>query len=161
MLAACAALHAEVPELINYQGLLNDPMGNPVSGNRTMVVRVYDAPSGGNMTYEETIGTVEVANGTFSFEFGSAGGGIAAVLDGTGEYLALSVNGTEEDTRTRLLAVPFALKATSAQSIASVSGGNSVSSNATGISFTGDAAANTRTNLGLSAIASSVQGCGG
>jgi hypothetical protein len=161
LLAACAALHAEVPELINYQGLLNDPMGNPVSGNRTMVVRVYDAPSGGNMTYEETIGTVEVANGTFSFEFGSAGGGIAAVLDGTGEYLALSVNGTEEDTRTRLLAVPFALKATSAQSIASVSGGNSVSSNATGISFTGDAAANTRTNLGLSAIASSVQGCGG
>lgn len=62
-----------VPSLINYQGRLTDAQGNPVTGNRTMAVRIYDAPIGGNMTYEESIGTVAVANGLYSFQFGSGG----------------------------------------------------------------------------------------
>ena len=103
-------LAAQVPSLINYQGRLTDGSGSPVSGNRTMAVRLYDAATGGNMTYEETIGTVGVANGTYSFQFGASGSGIVSVLSGQ-DYLALTVNGTEETTRTRLLAVPFALKA--------------------------------------------------
>ena len=103
-------LAAQVPSLINYQGRLTDGSGNPVSGNRTMAVRLYDAATGGNMTYEETIGTVGVANGTYSFQFGASGNGIVSVLSGQ-DYLALTVNGTEETTRTRLLAVPYALKA--------------------------------------------------
>ena len=103
-------LAAQVPSLINYQGRLTDGSGNPVSGNRTMAVRLYDAATGGNMTYEETIGTVGVANGTYSFQFGASGNGIVSVLSGH-DFLALTVNGTEESTRTRLLAVPFALKA--------------------------------------------------
>jgi sulfatase modifying factor 1 len=104
------SLHAGVPSLINYQGRLTDAQGNPVTGNCTMVVRIYDAPTGGNMTYEETIGTVALANGTYSFRFGLAGSGIVGILTGN-DYLALSVNGSEESTRTRLLAVPYALKA--------------------------------------------------
>ena len=193
-------LAAQVPSLINYQGRLTDAQGQPVIGNRTMAVRIYDAASGGNMTYEETLGTVAVGNGTYSFRFGSGGAvvvsanetiattnGTHQVFSGTlqgtpssgtpslsdgaytwtasggsshsdafsvtyngtakrfqvvylsqvplagraivatyqtteqetidaslanGEaYLALSVNGTEESTRTRLLAVPYALKA--------------------------------------------------
>jgi hypothetical protein len=111
LLLGAFTLHAGVPSLINYQGRLTDAQGNPVTGNRTMVVRVYDARSGGNMTYEENIGTVAVANGTYSFQFGGAGEGIIGILVGFSDYLALSVNGTEESTRTRLLAVPYALKA--------------------------------------------------
>ena len=101
-------LTAQVPSLINYQGRLTDAQGQPVTGNRTMAVRIYDAASGGNMTYEESIGTVAVGNGTYSFQFGASGNGVVTVLSGQ-DYLALSVNGTEESTRTRLLAVPFAL----------------------------------------------------
>ena len=193
-----------MPSLINYQGRLTDAQGQPVSGNRTMAVRIYDAASAGNMTYEESIGTVAVTNGTYSFRFGSGGavvvsanetiattngtnqvfigtlqgtpssgtpslsdgaytwtasGGssnsdafsvtyngtakrfqvvypsevpmagraivasyetteaepIEASLVGGEAYLALSVNGTEESTRTRLLAVPYALKSADAQ----------------------------------------------
>jgi sulfatase modifying factor 1 len=111
LLLGVFTLHAGVPNLINYQGRLTDAQGNPVTGNRTMTVRVYDAPSGGNMTYEENIGTVAVANGTYGFQFGGAGDGIIGVLVGFSDYLALSVNGTEESGRTRLLAVPYALKA--------------------------------------------------
>jgi formylglycine-generating enzyme required for sulfatase activity len=75
-----------------------------------MAVKIYDAPTGGNANYEETIGTVAVTNGIYGFRFGNEGEGIGAVLSGE-DYLALSVNGTEESTRTRLLAVPYALKA--------------------------------------------------
>ena len=109
-------LAAQVPSLINYQGRLTDAQGQPVTGNRTMAVRIYDAASGGNMTYEETLGTVAVGNGTYSFRFGASGNGVVTVLSGQ-DYLALSVNGTEESTRTRLLAVPYALKSADAQAL--------------------------------------------
>ena len=109
-------LTAQVPSLINYQGRLTDAQGQPVTGNRTMAVRIYDAASAGNMTYEESIGTVAVGNGTYSFQFGASGNGVVTVLSGQ-DYLALSVNGTEESTRTRLLAVPYALQSADAQAL--------------------------------------------
>jgi sulfatase modifying factor 1 len=115
LLLSAITLRAEIPNLINYQGRLTDAQGNPVTGNRTMSVRVYDAPAGGNMTYEENIGKVFVTNGAYSFQFGSAGDGILGLLVGGSEYLALTVNGAEESTRTRLLAVPYAMKAREAQ----------------------------------------------
>ena len=110
LLLTTLSLAAQVPSLINYQGRLTDGSGNAVTGNRTMAVSVYDAASDGNLTYSESLGTVAVANGTYSFQFGASGNGIVSVLTGQ-DYLALTVNGTEEITRTRLLAVPFALKA--------------------------------------------------
>lgn len=66
-------LSAQVPSLINYQGRLTDLQGTPVNGDRSMVVRLYDSATGGNMTYEESIGTVAVTNGIYSFRFGSGG----------------------------------------------------------------------------------------
>ena len=116
LLLTALPLAAQVPSLINYQGRLTDAQGQPVTGNRTMAVRIYDAASGGNMTYEETLGTVAVGNGTYSFQFGASGNGVVTVLSGL-DYLALSVNGTEESTRTRLLAVPYALKSADAQAL--------------------------------------------
>jgi formylglycine-generating enzyme required for sulfatase activity len=110
LLLTALPLAAQVPGLINYQGRLTDGSGNAVAGNRTMVVSLYDAATGGNLTYSETIGTVSVANGTYSFQFGASGNGIVSALSGQ-DYLALTINGTEETTRTRLLAVPFALQA--------------------------------------------------
>jgi hypothetical protein len=199
-------LCAQVPSLINYQGRLTDGSGNLVTGNRTMAVRLYDAASGGNLTYAETIGTVAVTNGAYSFCFGAGGSlsvssnetvattngtnqvfngllvgmpsiGTLSLTDGfytwtssigssnpsafgvtynatakslqviyytqvpilgrkiianyqtsTSEaidsallggqvYLALSVNGTEEAARTRLLAVPYALKSADTQTL--------------------------------------------
>jgi hypothetical protein len=80
------------------------------------VFRPTSHASGGNMTYAETIGTVGVANGTYSFQFGASGNGIVSVLSGQ-DFLALTVNGTEETTRTRLLAVPYALKSADAQAL--------------------------------------------
>jgi hypothetical protein len=109
-----SSLSAQLPNLINYQGRLSDSQGNTVNGNRTMAVRVYDSPAGGNMTYEENIGIVSVQNGLYNFSFGNSGNGILTSLTGN-DFIALTINGTEESARTRLLAVPYALKsATSA-----------------------------------------------
>ena len=47
LLLTALPLAAQVPSLINYQGRLTDGSGNPVTGNRTMAVSVYDAASGG------------------------------------------------------------------------------------------------------------------
>jgi hypothetical protein len=39
---------ADAPNLLNYQGRLTDPSGNPKNGTFTMQFAVFDAESGGN-----------------------------------------------------------------------------------------------------------------
>ena len=98
------------PSEINYQGVLTNQQGNPVNGVRTMQIKLYDAPTGGNMTYQQNIGNVTVADGIYSFKFGASGNGIASALNGN-DHLALIVDSVEQPTRTKILAVPYALKA--------------------------------------------------
>jgi hypothetical protein len=65
---------AQVPGLINYQGRLTDANGAPVTGSKNFSLSIYDAATGGNLLYTETIGPVTLdANGVYSFQFGSAG----------------------------------------------------------------------------------------
>ncbi len=101
-------LTAQVPSLINYQGRLTDAEGQPVTGNRTMAVRIYDAASGGNMTYEESVGTVAVGNGTYSFRFGSGGSVVVSVnetvatTNGTNQVFSGTLQGTPSNGTPRL-----------------------------------------------------------
>ena len=109
LLALAVSVQA-APSEINYQGVLTDQQGNPVIGVRAMQIKLYDAPTGGNMTYQENIGNVTVADGIYSFKFGASGNGIASALNGN-DHLALVVDSVEQPTRTKILAVPYALKA--------------------------------------------------
>jgi hypothetical protein len=78
-----------VPSGINYQAALTDDQGNPVTGTREMSIKLYDAATGGTLLYSEDIGTVDVSDGVFSFEFGTSGSSNAqqtdtvAITDGT------------------------------------------------------------------------------
>jgi hypothetical protein len=73
-IAAAFTASAQVPSLINYQGRLTDSNGAPVTGNKNFAISIYDAATGGNLLYQETIGAVTLdANGVYSFQFGSAG----------------------------------------------------------------------------------------
>lgn len=89
LLALCAASAMAVPSGINYQGALTDDQGNPITGTRTMSIKLYDAATGGTLLYSEDIGTVDVSDGVFSFEFGTSGTSNAeqsdtvALTDGT------------------------------------------------------------------------------
>ena len=73
LLALCAASAMAVPSGINYQGALTDDQGNPITGTRTMSIKLYDAATAGTLLYSEDIGTVDVSDGVFSFEFGAGG----------------------------------------------------------------------------------------
>jgi hypothetical protein len=89
LLALCAAPAMAVPSGINYQGALTDDQGNPITGTRTMSIKLYDAATAGTLLYSEDIGTVDVSDGVFSFEFGTSGTSNAqqtdtvAITDGT------------------------------------------------------------------------------
>ena len=64
----------QVPSLINYQGRLTDANGAAVTGSKNFSINIYDAATGGNLLYSETIGAVTLdSNGVYSFQFGSAG----------------------------------------------------------------------------------------
>jgi hypothetical protein len=81
-IAAAFTASAQVPSLINYQGRLTDSNGAPVTGNKNIAISIYDAATGGNLLYEETIGAVTLdANGVYSFQFGSAGSSSTQVTD--------------------------------------------------------------------------------
>ena len=64
----------QVPSLINYQGRLTDANGAAVTGNKNFSLNIFDASTGGNLLYSETIGAVTLdSNGVYSFQFGSSG----------------------------------------------------------------------------------------
>jgi hypothetical protein len=90
-----------VPSGINYQAALTDDQGNPVTGTRTMSIKLYDAATGGTLLYSENIGTVDVSDGVFSFEFGTSGTSNAeqsdtvALTDGTATTFQKVVSAAE------------------------------------------------------------------
>jgi sugar lactone lactonase YvrE len=114
-LTATYPLFSQTPSQIHYQGLLADEQGKPVNGNRNIAIKLFHVANGGNATYEENIGAVAITNGIYSFAFGAVGNGIAPALSSSEIYLAVFVNGTEQAPRTKILAVPFALKSADAQ----------------------------------------------
>jgi hypothetical protein len=72
--ALSGAAFAQVPSLINYQGRLTAANGSPVTGSKTFAISIYDAATGGNVLYTESIGAVTLdANGVYSFQFGGTG----------------------------------------------------------------------------------------
>lgn len=73
-LAGAIFANAQVPSLINYQGRLTDSNGAPVTGSKNFSLSIYDAATGGNLLYSETIGSVTLdSNGVYNFQFGNSG----------------------------------------------------------------------------------------
>ena len=117
-LMAClfvAGVQAQVPSLINYQGRLLDSVGNPVSSNSTVSVAIHTNITGGVAVYSEAIGSVLVNNGLFSFQFGGAAN-FTTALAKPEAWLEVTVDSTPMDPRQRLVAVPYAMVAGSAES---------------------------------------------
>lgn len=100
-IAAAFTASAQVPSLINYQGRLTDSNGAPVTGNKNFAISIYDAATGGNLLYEETIGAVTLdANGVYSFQFGSAGSSNTQVTETIGTTVGSTLTYTKTLTNT-------------------------------------------------------------
>jgi hypothetical protein len=104
---------AEVPRLMNYQGVLTDSHGAPVSGSHKLTFRIYTSEeTGAAALWEESYESVEIREGVFSVILGS----VTPMKDGLfdcGElWLGVSVDGDlEMAPRTRITPVPWALRA--------------------------------------------------
>ena len=79
---ASATLAWAVPAQINYQGRLTDANGDPVTGEVTMSLKLFDAAEGGAELYAEEIGSVTLNdNGVYSFPFGADGQSVVATSE--------------------------------------------------------------------------------
>jgi hypothetical protein len=105
-------LSAETTEtLLQYQGrLLDTQSGQPVSdGSYTMVLRLYDKPTGGNLLWMEAK-DVPVQNGLFSTVLGSITPLDRELFDGRPLWLGIKVGADEEAApRQQILPVAYAL----------------------------------------------------
>ena len=99
---------------ISYQGLLTAPSGDPVAdGTYTLVIRLFDAESGGTQVYEEQQ-TVSVTSGLFNIYIGSVES-LASIDFDQQLWLETGLSGQVPFTpRTRLAVVPYAIRAESA-----------------------------------------------
>jgi hypothetical protein len=61
----------DIPHQINYQGMLTDNDGNPLTGNFDILFKIYNHPSAGTKQWEETQTGVWVNEGLFNVILGS------------------------------------------------------------------------------------------
>ena len=100
-----------VPGLLNFQGRLATPSGNPVpNGNYSIRFRLYDDPTVGSVKFEQTLASVAVKNGTFAVTLS----GVTTAIFAGNLWLEIKVGSDAALTpRQQLATVPYAFKADS------------------------------------------------
>jgi len=160
-----ASLWAQVPNRINYSGVLTTPQGEPREGQFNMTFRLYGQPVGGApVVPPQTVGGVQVRKGQFSVVLGPWPGGPSpdVAFSGGDRYLEVQVgNDPPLLPRQQLLSVPFA------QRTASVDGarGGTILGGVTVVSSSGNgvwavASAASGNNHGVHGEAASPSGVG-
>jgi hypothetical protein len=92
LLSTLATAAAEVPSLINYQGRLVNADGAAQSGQKSFLLEVFGAASGGSLLYREEVGNITLGEGgVYSFQFGATGTSNTQITEiiGTGSEAVL------------------------------------------------------------------------
>ncbi len=112
------SVRAEVPFFLHHQGRILDGNGNPLSGTHQLTFRLYGSPSGGSPLWSETV-TSAFQNGYYSVQLGANTPLQLSVFKNKEVYLGITVgtSGQELKPRTRLVSVPYALLAKTAENI--------------------------------------------
>jgi hypothetical protein len=105
---------AQVPGRVNFQGLLLDSAGQPLTGTVSLQLQLFPAASGGSALWTETHANVSVTNGIYDVVLGSSTPLTPALFSASPRYLQVTVNGQVLSPRREFVAVPFALKADAA-----------------------------------------------
>jgi len=114
---------AVIPEIISYQGILNDNDGNLLNGNYNLTVGIYKQESGGSALWEETHANVAVNNGLFNVMLGTINP-LTVAFDEP-YYMGLSINSGDELTpRLAFASVATAFVAKVAYTLAPDADGN-------------------------------------
>lgn len=110
-------IKAEIPNLIDFQGSLTDTDGNPVSGDVEIIFSLYAVPAAGAVLWQETK-TITVTDGIYATSLGSTVTLPDTVWDSTQLWLGIKVGSDAEmSPRIRIVAVPYALRAKTAENV--------------------------------------------
>jgi len=107
---------AGIPKMINYQGMLTDNSGSPLTDTVDITFIIYDdpGPTGGNIKWDEIQYDVPVINGLFNVILGSEN---PINLDFDQDYwLDVTVEGEHMPDRLRFTSVGYAYRALVADS---------------------------------------------
>ncbi|MFH1277283.1 MAG: hypothetical protein ABIK65_02750 [Candidatus Eisenbacteria bacterium] len=108
----------EAPPLINYQGLLTDDSGVPLTGDHALVFQLYPSSlPDAEVLWTETHDPVAVDGGVFHVILGSTAVIPADVWENLELWLGVQVDGDPEiSPRTRVTSVPYSFRAEIADS---------------------------------------------
>lgn len=101
---------AQAPEIFRYQGRLVDGT-TLVNASLPMSFKLYDAPTGGSLLYEDS-SSVLVVDGLYATDIGddTVSGSLTDALTNTAVYLELTIDGETLSPREQLASVPYALQ---------------------------------------------------
>jgi hypothetical protein len=106
-----------VPLELSHQGRLFDDSGVPLNGAHDLTLALHNAPAGGNLLWMDTFTDVTFDHGYYNIQLGSSAALTAGPFDGDDVYLELAINSAPALSRTRIVSVPFAVRAQSATSV--------------------------------------------
>jgi len=92
---------AEIPHLINYQGMLTDDQGQPYSGNYKLKFSIYAVPTGGTALWSELHLGIPVEDGLFNALLGMNKPIPDSVFDEPERFLGIKV-GTYSELSPRI-----------------------------------------------------------
>ncbi len=117
---APSAADAEVPRLIKFSGTLLDALDRPMAGPVGVTFALYKEQERGAALWMETQNVTPDARGVYTVLLGaSSANGVPAELFASGEarWLELQVERQAEQPRVLLVSVPYALKASDADTL--------------------------------------------
>ncbi|UCE18779.1 MAG: hypothetical protein JSV84_00015 [Gemmatimonadota bacterium] len=119
LIGAAVTVYGAVPQFMNFQGVLLDDEGEPVTIAVEIVFTIWDAEVEGNSLWTETRSVTPDANGIYNILLGAFEPITDDIFDGSERWLGVEVEG-EEMPRTRLASVGYAYRVST---IDSASGG--------------------------------------
>lgn len=97
------------PATLNYQGVLTDNAGDPLTGSQSITIGLYTVSSGGTPFWQDTF-TVNLANGRLSVVLGSDANPLAAAQFSGQTYVGVRIGSDPEMTpRQKMTSVAYAL----------------------------------------------------
>lgn len=101
---------SQIPQLVNYQGILTDNAGAEITGTHSIQFLIYDAATSGSLLWSETQ-SVDVEGGLFNVILGSVAPIPFELFEGPDRYLTIKVEADNEMLpRKHLTSVGFAFQ---------------------------------------------------
>lgn len=125
VIAGIAAAQTGSPNLVNYQGFLKNSDGTVFDGNIDFIeFKIYDAPTGGSLLWNEAYTDLPVAEGVFNVVLGTANGLTETMFDDEERWLETVIDGEPLVPRRRFHSVPYAHRSSVAEVALSGGGGD-------------------------------------